>query len=179
MALEIIILGVLRAGPIHGYELKRRVQRPTLGALSNNSIYPALRRFASAGFVTKTIEEQDGKPSRKVYAITDAGRSHFMVLVSALPPDLATSDEEFFVRLGFFEEIAPLDRAAILDARSSVIDRQLAQVRVLRSEVMATATTLWRQEAMDELIARLERERTWIDDLASRAGAALTEGDTP
>ncbi|MCU1513566.1 MAG: PadR family transcriptional regulator [Microbacteriaceae bacterium] len=179
MALDIIILGVLRAGPVHGYELKRRVQRPTLGALSNNSIYPALRRFESDGFVTKTVEEQDGKPSRKVYAITDAGRSHFMELISVLPPDLATSDEEFFVRLGFFEEVAPAGRAAILAARAAVIDRQLAQVLVLRSEVMAAATTRWRQDAMDELIARLERERTWIGDLATRAGAVLTEGDTP
>ncbi len=30
VVLEIFVLSVLRRGPVHGYELKRRVQRPSL-----------------------------------------------------------------------------------------------------------------------------------------------------
>jgi DNA-binding PadR family transcriptional regulator len=44
MMLEIFVLSVLRTGPVHGYELKRRVQRPSFATLSNNSLYPMLRR---------------------------------------------------------------------------------------------------------------------------------------
>src|ERR1700712_756760 len=106
MVVEIFALSILRSGPVHGYELKRRVQRPSLTPLSNNSLYPMLRRFEADGLVTKTIEEHDGRPSRKVYAITDAGRERLRSLLSSLPPELASSDEEFLVRVSFFPEIA-------------------------------------------------------------------------
>jgi len=86
MSLDIFLLSILRAGPGHGYELKRRVQRPTLTPLSNNSLYPALRRFELAGAVTKRVETSEGRPARNVFAITDSGREVFRDLVSTLPP---------------------------------------------------------------------------------------------
>ncbi len=172
MALDIIVLSVLRAGPVHGYELKRRAQRPTLTTLSNNSLYPLLRRFEEAGAVTRTIEEQPGKPSRKVYAITDAGRELLATLVSTLPLELAGNEEEFLVRLSFFDEIAPANRQAILAARSAVLNGGIAQVRTLLGDEGASARPAWRNAAMLRLLARLEDELAWIDKLKSKAEEA-------
>ena len=47
--IEILILRRLRAGPAHGYELRKRVEQTTGVVLHNNSLYPALRRFEEAG----------------------------------------------------------------------------------------------------------------------------------
>ncbi len=175
VALDIIILSVLRAQPVHGYELKRRVQRPTLSPLSNNSLYPYLRRFEQAGALTVTVEDQDGKPARKVYAITDVGRQLLLDLLSTLPPDLASNDEEFLVRLSFFNEITVPHRQAILSARAAVLDRGIAQVRTLVGESPRTTEREWRNLAMEHLLDRLESERRWIADLA---GATETQSRT-
>lgn len=169
MALDIIVLSVLRAGPVHGYELKRRAQRPTLATLSNNSLYPLLRRFEEAGAVTRTLEEQPGRPSRKVYAITDAGRELLTTLVRALPPELAGNEEEFLVRLSFFDEITPADRQAILAARAAVLSTGAVQVRALLGDAAAASRPAWRDAAMRRRLEQLEGELAWIDQLQKKA----------
>ena len=169
MALDIIILSVLRAAPVHGYELKRRVQRPTLSPLSNNSLYPYLRRFEQAGAVTKTVEEHEGRPARNVYAITDVGRRMLTDLISTLPLEQAGNDEEFLVRLSFFGEIAPANRTAILAARAAVLDGAIAQVRTLLGESEPSPEREWRNLAMGQLLERLHSERSWIATLTEKA----------
>lgn len=169
MALDIFILSVLRAGPVHGYELKRRVQRPSLATLSNNSLYPILRRFEKDGAVTSAIEAQDGKPARKVYSITDAGRALLTSLISVLPAELASNDEEFLVRLGFFGEIPSRDRAAILAARAAALEAAARQVGELVNPDDTSETWQWRNLTMTHLLERLEGERHWIATLAKKA----------
>ncbi len=175
MALDIIILSVLRAAPVHGYELKRRVQRPTFTALSNNSLYPYLRRFEAAGAVSSTVEKQDGKPARKIYAITEAGRRLFIELVSALPRELAANEEEFLVRLSFFHEIDRPAREAVLAARADFVHGRIAQVRALREESVDTPE--WRAIAMDRLLEQLESEDRWIAGLSRKAETRVAAGN--
>ncbi len=171
MAVEIIMLAVLRAGPVHGYELKRRVQRTTLTALSNNSLYPILRRFEQNGIVTKTVEAHPGRPDRNVYTITNAGRGLLTELVAELPPQLAANDEEFLVRVSFFHELEPAQRLAILAVRASILDAAIAQVTTLLSESDMTPTREWRNLTMRRLVETFERERNWITELEMKAGS--------
>ncbi len=172
MALDIIILSILRSGPVHGYELKRRAQRPSLADLSNNSLYPYLRRFEDAGAVTHTLEAQQKRPPRKVYSITESGRRMLLELISTLPLELAADDEEFLVRLSFFHEVAPANRRAILGARTAVVDAAIARVATLLDETASTGdqpTRAWRTAAMTEILNRLRAERGWIDTLTEKA----------
>jgi len=169
MLLEIFVLSVLRRGPVHGYDLKRRVQRPSLRPLSNNSLYPMLRRFEIDGLVTKSIEEQAARPARNVYEITDAGRDRLTALLNHLPPELAANDEEFFVRVSFFDEIPAAHQRAILSARSAALDAARAQVATLLAESGGAAKPAWRSVAMEHVLEVNERERAWIAELAQKA----------
>jgi DNA-binding PadR family transcriptional regulator len=166
MVLEIFALSILRTGPVHGYELKRRVQRPSLATLSNNSLYPMLRRFETDGLVTRTTEAQEGKPARNVYAITDAGRERLRDLIWTLPPELASSDEEFLARVSFFHEIPEANRRAILAAREAVLAASRAQVEALLDEIDAGPRTQWRTRVMNHVLDTVDDERHWIADLA-------------
>lgn len=171
MVVEIFALSILRAGPTHGYELKRRVQRPSLAALSNNSLYPMLRRFESAGLVTRTTEAQEGKPARNVYAITDAGRERLRTLLWTLPPDLATNEEEFLVRVSFFPEIPEDNQRAIIAAREAVLAAARAKVSSLIIELTPTPANEWRARVvMNHILETIDAERTWIASIAEKAG---------
>ena len=170
MVLEIVALSILRTGPVHGYELKRRVQRPSLTALSNNSLYPMLRRFEADGLVTKSTEAQEGKPSRNVYAITDAGLERLRSLLCSLPPDLATSQEEFLVRVSFFQEIPEANRRAIIAAREAVLAETRAQVGTMLEQMKPSPKAEWRELVMNQLLDTIENERTWIAEMSKKAG---------
>jgi DNA-binding PadR family transcriptional regulator len=175
MSVEVIVLSVLRAGPVHGYELKRRVARPSLTPLSNNSLYPMLRRFEQQGLVTKSVEEHEGFPPRNVYAITESGLQRLTALLQALPPELATDDEEFLMRLGFFEEIPAANRRAIVAARLAALDASAATVSTLLEENSgkgASAKHEWRAEVMSHVLENLASERAWTVDMAKKAGVS-------
>jgi DNA-binding PadR family transcriptional regulator len=166
MILEIFALSILRTGPVHGYELKRRVQRPSRGALSNNSLYPMLRRFELEGLVTRTTEAQEGKPARNVYEITDAGRERLRALLWTLPPELATNEEEFLVRVSFFHEIPEMNQRAIVAAREAVLAASRAQVSSLLDEIDAGPRTDWRARVMTHVLDTVDDELRWVAGLA-------------
>lgn len=76
-ATEFAILGLLAEEPRSGYDIKNEIEERLshFWSQSFGHIYPMLKRLDESGLVTKTVERQDGRPDRKVYCITDEGRS--------------------------------------------------------------------------------------------------------
>lgn len=161
--IDILILGVLRNGPVHGYELKQRVQRPTLRPLSNNSLYPLLRRFEERGAVTKQVQTTQGRPARNTYAITAAGHALFHELITTLPPDEAGREEDFLLRVGFFAEMTSSERLGVLSARDAALEEQIAQATLLLAQVRDPEG--WRSRSMRHLLDRLARDREFVAEL--------------
>jgi DNA-binding PadR family transcriptional regulator len=81
---KFFILCVLQTRPMHGYEIARTVERTTHGCCSpaEGTIYPVLREFEQGGYATAHTEVVQGR-QRKIYAITDRGRTAFQVAVEA------------------------------------------------------------------------------------------------
>lgn len=71
--LKFVILEQLKDKPAHGYELMRAVEERFGGfyAPSPGAVYPTLQMLEDMGYVSSTQEE-----GRKVYNITDAGRTY-------------------------------------------------------------------------------------------------------
>ena len=74
--LEALVLGALDDGAAHGYEIARRIKRVSEEALAvgEGLLYPALHGLERDGMVAAEWVPQEGKPNRKVYRLTDAGR---------------------------------------------------------------------------------------------------------
>ena len=81
---KFFILSVLKARPMHGYEIAREVECSTQGccAPTEGTLYPVLREFEQGGYVTAHTETVAGR-GRKVYTLTDKGREAFTVAVDA------------------------------------------------------------------------------------------------
>ena len=70
------VLGILTFGPLSGYDIRKVFQ---LGPghfwrESYGQIYPILRKLLAESLVKQHIEQHDGRPPRKVYALTAEGR---------------------------------------------------------------------------------------------------------
>lgn len=74
--LELLLLGVVADGPRHGYAVISDLRERTDGAfeLTEGTVYPALHRLQDAGQLASDWEEVGGR-RRRIYRITDAGRS--------------------------------------------------------------------------------------------------------
>jgi transcriptional regulator len=73
---ELAILSVLENGPLHGYELARRIERQTRGALRFTlaSLYPLLYRMEKQGWVRGAWETSGSRRRRRCYRLTPQGK---------------------------------------------------------------------------------------------------------
>jgi transcriptional regulator len=79
---ELTILSVLADGPLHGYEIARRIERETRGSLGFTlaSLYPMLYRLERRGWLKSAWEETHSGRRRRRYRITAAGRARLEAL---------------------------------------------------------------------------------------------------
>ena len=72
--LDLLILRVVSAGPIHGYGIARRIQQISEDVLNvqQGSLYPALHRLESKGLLSSHWATVGGR-RRRVYELTPAG----------------------------------------------------------------------------------------------------------
>ncbi|MBO0789328.1 MAG: PadR family transcriptional regulator [Ktedonobacteraceae bacterium] len=119
MYVDILILAALLSRPMHGYEIKKIYDRTLSGlvTLHHNQLYPALRRFEAAGAVRREAVEQQGKPDRHIYHLTDHGLSELREMLRDFPHTIARNDMEFHVRFALFGFLEPEDRVKILQTR--------------------------------------------------------------
>jgi DNA-binding PadR family transcriptional regulator len=174
--IEILILRSLTRTPAHGYELRKRVVAVTGVVLNNNSLYPALRRFEEAGAVTRTAHEQQGRPAKLVYELTEIGHELLHDLLADLPPEAAQDDTEFMTRLGQFSFLSAPERLAVLDARDSALAERQERISALRQR---SANEQWSTLVTDDLLRRTEQERQWLAGLrmlAAQDHAAQDQG---
>lgn len=112
MALEHAILVSLAERSATGYELARRFDASigNFWKASHQQIYKVLGRMDADDLVTSQVVAQDGRPDKKVYAITDAGRAE-LTRFTTEPSTMEPLRSAFAVKLRALEHG---DRGAIL-----------------------------------------------------------------
>ena len=74
--LDLLILRTLRSGPSHGHAIAKHIQRTSEDALQveTGSLYPALHRLESQGWIEASWELSDKGKRAKYYRLTARGR---------------------------------------------------------------------------------------------------------
>ncbi|PKO14448.1 MAG: hypothetical protein CVU39_14435 [Chloroflexi bacterium HGW-Chloroflexi-10] len=80
MSLAFTILGFLNLGEMTGYELKKAIDSSTQAFwhAELSQIYPTLKRLEQKGWASVQTIPQNGKPDKKLYAITGNGQQVLM-----------------------------------------------------------------------------------------------------
>ena len=163
--LECALLGLLAKGPLHGYELRKRMIALVgpFRALSFSVLYPQLRRMLNEGFIKETTVESRSKRPRIVYAITTSGIDRFTSLAESVSSE-AWDDEGFEIRFAFFEPTPSKSRLRVLEGR---LQRLQEKADMLRQEVERSSVGIdkylreWRIHSLESA----EREIKWLQDL--------------
>jgi DNA-binding PadR family transcriptional regulator len=172
-SLELAVLGLLHESPLHGYELRKRLNL-LLGwgrLLSYGSLYPALKRLLRAGWITEVTADSPGVSRRQriVYQITPAGRQHFGEQITDTGP-AAWEDDTFNTRFAFFSRTDADVRLRILEGRLSRLQERLD--RAQHSGRGGSGDDRYLSELRRHSIESVEREVKWLTDLINAERSA-------
>jgi DNA-binding PadR family transcriptional regulator len=179
--LELAVLGLLHESPMHGYELRKRLNT-LLGmfrAFSYGSLYPCLKQLLEQGLITEDDQEPAvvrpaaTRRSKIVYKLTAEGKERLQELLSEAGP-ASWEDEGFGVHFAFFAHTRADVRLRILEGRRSRLEERLEGVRaaLARTRERVDNYTL---ELQQHGLESVEREVRWLNELIGRERAQQQE----
>src|ERR671926_1469464 len=95
-----VILLSLREWNSYGYELMERAAAFGFEAMNPGTLYRTLRQMEKEGIVESTWETSRGGPARRMYTITDAGRSYLDFWAKSLEQYQRTMETFFRMYMG-------------------------------------------------------------------------------
>ena len=165
---EFLFLGLLAAGPKHGYEIKRQLEEdlaPNVG-LQIKSIYYPLQKMESSGLIEKEIGRREGRfPEKYVYRITPKGRKKFDELIEH---SFLSIERPFFqIDLAFY--FLPLvDKNMAkrrLKVRFTLLKRIRKELTLLQPSAKTKILSLILQHDLDLVDAEINSTQKVIDQL--------------
>jgi PadR family transcriptional regulator AphA len=114
MDVKTLCLGVLSERPMSGYEIKKHFEDAFrhFFLAGFGSIYPALADLARDGLVVVESVEQEKRPDKKVYRITEPGWQALSDELTAARPQHRVRSE--FLVLMYFAHLLPKERVGEL-----------------------------------------------------------------
>ena len=188
--LELAVLGILHETPMHGYELRKRLNS-LLGAFrafGYGSLYPALKELLGKGLIAEQTMTDRSRPtdrptrrSKIVYRLTADGKERLNDLLGQSGP-AAWEDDGFGVHFAFFGLTQADIRMRILEGRRSRLEERLEGFRAAatRTRERVDSYTL---ELQRHGLESVEREVRWLNELIaserqSGARPGMRSGDT-
>ncbi len=168
--LELAVLGLLNETPMHGYELRKRLNS-VLGAFrafGYGSLYPCLKELLRQGLIAEdapvgTAKPLAGRKSKIVYRLTAEGKERLEDLLSQAGP-AAWEDDGFGVHFAFFGLTRADIRMRILEGRRSRLEERLDSFRAAMSRTRERLDS-YTLELQRHGLESVEREVRWLNEL--------------
>lgn len=168
---RLFVLGTLEStGPVHGHEIRRLAERIDMENWSDaqvGSIYNAIRRLEAEGLIEPTRSEQVGRrPTRTIYALTEAGRVELASLRDKLLYEIALPSDPFDVALWVSAGLPSEQLTAAIERRCQSLRELLGRLADERTRLTdagylpEVGQLLFRHAEI-----RVEAELRWHDEL--------------
>lgn len=161
--MEFALLGFLRQGPVHGYQLHQQVCGPDgLGPIwhvKQSRLYALLLKLEQDGYIRGEIEPQEpARPPRKIYQLTPAGRAAYENWLRSPVDAHHRMRQEFMAKIYFARQEGHERVNALVDAQRAVCQKWLES---LSAEPVDPTSFKWllRQYRIGQIKADL----AWLD----------------
>lgn len=170
--LKFMILGTLMEGPRHGYQLKSSVfKRIAVDfGVNDGQLYPTLKSLEKSGSIQKTVEPQEGAPSRHVYSITAQGREEFLEwLVSNQGEDRLyryefVRKDSFFIRCSFIQYLDKETAVKKIEEQMAAVDKTIADFRNARQSMISKGVSPLRISILEYGLKNQEMRAEWLKE---------------
>ncbi len=174
------VLGLVAFGERSGYDLALLAESTVqhLWTPSRSQIYKTLPRLVAAGLTERREVEQQGRPDKALYRITDDGRSALRRWLAEVEDEPAGGRLVFPLKLFFCDFASPDAARAQLAAYRRFLTRRLEGYEALRDEPRRF-DGIYPQLVLQHGIQRAQATLAWIDETAAgvESGAGISSPD--
>lgn len=168
MERDLVLLGVLRQGAMHGYRIADIVENELGGAveLKRSTTYYLLERLAKEGHLKRHRVPAGKRPTRYVYELTEKGQDRFFELLRLNleePSEVRFADD---AGLAFLDELDPSEAARLLAHKLATLKEALQAVPKNRA-ADAEADLLSAHQA-----SFLAEEIAWVEHVIEKLGSS-------
>jgi DNA-binding PadR family transcriptional regulator len=167
MSLKYVVLGLLTHQPYYGYELKREAEQ-LLGRgadLNPGQLYPLLRKLADQQLIAGERIEQEDRPDKRVFTLTEAGARDLATWFDEpVPPQAGRSP--LFLRFMVLARVRPEGRAEFLQRQRRALLAAIGQL-VADRDAQQDCDDLATSALREATILHAEADLKWIDWLES------------
>ena len=172
-ATEFALLGVLMAGPMHGYEIMQFMESELGSAwyVSPSQLYTLLKKMEDKALLQSAIHRQTRRPAKRVFRLTTGGRTAFLEWLHEPVEHVRDLRIEFPVKLFF------LKRYALKDA-DTLIERQIQRLERKKEQIVSRVQEADRKFNKLLMDARLAAIEAWLQWLRTKAKRFIRKGET-
>lgn len=167
--LALAVLAWLLLGPMHPYELGRRLEETGKDRhirYNRGSLYMVVKQLTKAGFITEQGTVRDGqRPERTVYALTDEGRHELFDWLRELVTQPQEEYPQFGVALSLLSVLSPEDAVGLLRRRLVALATTTEETRAKVQEATGSGVA-WVFLVEDQYrLALLDAESRFVTEL--------------
>ena len=122
LTIEHCLLGFVYEQPIHGYEIYQQLSASTglwqVWRMKQSQLYALLAKLEGLDYLTTTLQPQEARPPRKVYALTVKGAAAFQQWLATPVANGRQMRIEFLAKLYFAQRQGPTTVRQLLDQQS-------------------------------------------------------------
>ena len=173
MNVRSLCLAILYFGDSTGYEIRKQAQEGVFSYFieaSYGAIYPALSKLTEEGLVSFREEIQSGKPNKKIYSLTPAGKAAFMEALSGEPVQDKFKSE--FLLMMMCSELLEPDRV------DQLIGEHLARIEEKIEELKAAYEGSTREGARFALTCGIQSYSQAVDHLRAKRADLIAQAGT-
>ena len=164
--IEVVVLGLITEGLQYGYEIEKEIKSRNIRLwteIAFSSIYYVLNRLEKKGYITSSLQQVEGKPSRRVYAPTTEG---WAVLKERLVQTLSTTQkvvQPFNLGIGFMSHLKPGVVVECLGKYLESIDMNIEYAKEGLARVERDRRPYFIKALYSRPLATLVAERAWVE----------------
>ena len=164
---ELLLLGLLREGPKHGYDIKSKIKRilSLFTGVDSKSIYYPLQILEKRGLVVKKAIKPGKRPERIVYALTPKGEVRFDELLSKSLLNLKRPQFSLDLSLYFLHYMKPAIARRRLQARLHMLNKISRGLERMTQESPPKNKTIPLNRILEHNLKLLKAESHFLDSL--------------
>ncbi|MCX5415353.1 PadR family transcriptional regulator [Streptomyces sp. NBC_00059] len=182
-----VLLGLLAAGPSHGYDLKRQYDArfPQARPLAYGQVYTTLQRLVRDGLAAVDGTGSDGGPERTLYRSTDEGADELDRWAEEITPPAPFVTNEIFSKVVVSILVVAAaesprtgrdgrrpDAAAYLRAQRAAHMERMRELTALKTTPGADLSTVL---SADYALVHLDADVRWMTTTAARIDTLTAE----
>ncbi len=164
MEKRLYLLGLLLSHDMHGYQLNEMLRNNpgTPITLKKSNAYKLLNDMEMDGWVTHQEEQDGNRPRRRVYTVTEEGKTAFYRLLRENLSAFPTPEFPGAVGLDFVHTLPAEETITLLEKRHQAIEAKFRQLDGVSAEIRQSHLSI---EYLHHFYAA---ERQWLAGVINR-----------